>query len=187
MMKRPFNLEEANTFLHALDREGVFTFQTFHDRIKGAGARVLHGTFAQHQQDLMRLNEEGHGVYVMVNKGDGIAHGNAKTCRTAANVVAVRALFVDLDGAPPEPVLAYQPDIVIESSQDRWHAYWLTRDFPLDKFTSCQQQLAKKFNADPKVFDLPRVMRVPGFWHLKGEPFQTRIHSINGKENPHVR
>ena len=146
MMKRPFNPEEANAFLRALDREGVFTFQTFHDRIKGGGGRVLHGTFAQHQQALMRLNEEGHGVFVMVNKGDGIAHGNAKTCRTAANVVAVRALFVDLDGAPPEPVLAYQPDIVIESSQDRWHAYWWTRDFPLDKFTSCQQQLAKKFN-----------------------------------------
>ncbi|MHA7601924.1 DNA-primase RepB domain-containing protein [Alicycliphilus sp. T452] len=185
-MKREFNFNAANVFLRALDPEGVFTFQTFHEGAKAGGGRVLHGTLAQHQLELMRLNEDGQGVFVMVNKGDGIVHGNAKTCRTAANVVAVRALFVDLDGAPLEPVLPYRPHIIVESSPTRWHAYWLTHDLPLTEFKSLQQQLAQKFNADPKVCDLPRVMRLPGFWHQKRSPFQTRIHQLLSKENSHA-
>jgi hypothetical protein len=35
--------------------------------------------------------------------------------------------------------------------------------------------LAKQFNSDLSVKDLARVMRLPGFWHQKGDPFQTRI------------
>ena len=66
---------------------------------------------------------------------------------------------------------------------DRWHAYWLTRNLPLTDFKTVQQQLAQKFAADPKVSDLPRVMRLPGFWHQKGTPFQTRIHELPAKEN----
>lgn len=185
-MKREINLKAADAFLRTIDPEGVFTFQTFHDSIKGGGGRVLHGTLAQHQHALMRLNEDGHGVYVMINKGDGIVHSNAKTCRTAANVVETRAMFIDLDGAPLTPVLPYRPHIIVESSPDRWHAYWLTRNLPLTDFKPVQQQLAQKFDADPKVCDLPRVMRLPGFWHQKDTPFQTRIHKLLSKENTHA-
>lgn len=181
-----FNLEDARAFLAALDPDGVYTFQTFHDLEKRGGGVVLHGTLAEHQSTLMRLNQQGQGVFVMVNKGDGLVHGNAKTCRTTANVIAVRALFADLDGAPLEPVLPYHPHIVVESSPGRWHAYWLARDLPLTDFKLFQQQLAQKFDADPKVCDLPRVMRMPGFWHQKGTPFQTRIHEFLSKENPHA-
>jgi hypothetical protein len=45
----------------------------------------------------------------------------------------------------------------------------------LADFKSCQKALAAKFNGDPAVCDLARVMRVPGFWHLKADPFQTRL------------
>jgi hypothetical protein len=33
------------------------------------------------------------------------------------------------------------------------------------------------FGGDPKVSDLARVMRVPGFFHQNGEPFMTRLDS----------
>lgn len=168
------NLNMTRLFLHALDPEGTFTFQTFGDRGKDPGLnRVLHGSFEQHADELVRLNNLGAGVFVMVNKGDGIVHPDAKTCRTKANVVAVRALFVDLDGSPIEPVLKMPllPDIVVESSPGRWHAYWLTEGCPLDEFKERQVLLAEMFDGDPKVCDLPRVMRLPGFLHQKGEPF----------------
>jgi len=89
----------------------------------------------------------------------------------------VRAVFVDLDGAPLEPVLTcgLEPHIVCESSPGRFHAYWLCDDCPLDKFESVQRALARRFAGDGSVHDLPRVLRVPGFVHAKGEPFLSHV------------
>ena len=173
------SLAEANRFLHLLDPQGEFTFQTFDDdkdRKDPRLARVLHGTLAQHARALIGLQARRAGVFVMVNRGDGVVHPNESTCRAGASVVAVRALFADLDGAPLEPVrAALHPDIVVESSPERWHCYWLTEDCPLDDFKRRQKQIAAKFGSDPVVNDLPRVMRLPGFLHLKSEPFLTRV------------
>ncbi len=173
------DLQIANEFLQQLDPRGIFTFQTFDDdkHRKAANlARVLHGTLAQHAPLLEKLQQQGAGVFVMVNEGDGIIHDGKKTCRVAANVINIRSLFVDLDGSPLQPVLdAHHPDIVVESSPLRWHGYWLTNDCPLAHFKMRQQQIAAKFKGDPKVNDLPRVMRLPGFFHQKAEPFMTRM------------
>jgi len=68
-----------------------------------------------------------------------------------------------------------EPHIVVESSPGKWHAYWRVADVPLDKFSELQIALAALFGGDPAVSDLPRVMRVPGFFHLKGEPFRVRL------------
>jgi hypothetical protein len=42
-----------------------------------------------------------------------------------------------------------------------------------------QKDLAARFSGDPKVCDLPRVMRLPGFYHRKAAPFLTRIISCS--------
>ncbi|MEI6601580.1 MAG: DNA-primase RepB domain-containing protein, partial [Comamonadaceae bacterium] len=68
-----------------------------------------------------------------------------------------------------------KPDIIIESSPGKWHCYYFTNDCQLSEFTTRQKQIALKFNSDPSVNDLPRVMRLPGFWHQKDTPFMTRI------------
>jgi hypothetical protein len=39
--------------------------------------------------------------------------------------------------------------------------------------------LIARFASDPRVHDLPRVMRLPGFFHRKGEPFMVRIVRVN--------
>lgn len=173
------NAAMAKTYLEALDTTGTFTFQTFDDdkeRKDSRLARILHGTLDQHLPTLTKLQQQGAGVFVMVNEGDGIVHPGKRSCRDGASVVRVRSLWVDLDGSPLQPVLdAHYPDIVIESSPDRWHAYWLTNDCMLADFKLRQQQIAAKFKGDPKVCDLPRVMRLPGFWHQKSQPFMTRL------------
>ncbi|MBK7742771.1 MAG: hypothetical protein IPI40_03355 [Betaproteobacteria bacterium] len=116
--------------------------------------------------------------FVMVNAGDGEVKPGSNTCRTAANVVQVRALFVDLDGPPITPVLtsSLPPDWVVQSSPDRWHAYWKVQDCALGAFTAAQSALAIKFGGDPAVKDLPRVMRVPGFVHRKVTPFTSELY-----------
>lgn len=173
--------DDAVRFLAALTAGGQTTFQTFDDRASKSKhrARILHGPLQMHAARLHALNRRGAGVFVLVNQGDGLG-------RKAENVVAARALFVDLDGAPLEPVMAapIAPHIVVETSPGKWHAYWLVDGIPLESFSHLQVQLAKKFNADASVKDLPRVMRLPGFLHNKGAPCRTRLVSV--REGPRI-
>lgn len=144
----------------------------------GPGARVLEGTLADLNGELQRLNNANRGIFACVNETDGQG-------RFASNITRVRSLFVDLDGAPLEPILAapLEPHMIVESSPDRWHAYYLVTDCGLEEFSSLQRRLAQQFAGDPVVCDLPRVMRLPGFFHVKRDkqsgaltkPFLTRI------------
>jgi hypothetical protein len=167
------DLIEAQKFLEHLDHNATdWTFQTFDDdsdRKDKRLVRTLHGTLDQHAETLTRLNRQGAGVFVTVNKTD-------LKGRKASNITEVRAAFVDLDGAPVEPVREWeQPHILVQTSPGRWHCYWLIDGLPKDDFSDLQRGLIRAFDADKSVHDLPRVMRLPGFWHRKGEPFQARV------------
>ena len=132
--------------------------------------RILNGRLDDHVSELETLQTKGAGVFVTVKKTDGEG-------RKEENITRVRALFVDLDGAPLEPVKAFplKPTIIIETSPGRWHVYWLVSDLELSEFGEFQRALIKKFSADPAVHDAPSVMCLPGFWHLKGEQVQVDI------------
>ena len=182
----PQCFEEAALFLEALaGKDAPCTFQTFDDmkvwnedkkkfvnRADKSLVGIYHGTFDQHKNELAALNAQRAGVYVTVNQTD-------LKGRKEANIVKVRALFVDLDGSPIQPIKDLpedlQPHIIIESSPNRWHAYWLVNNCELEQFKPLQQALAAKFNGDKAVCDLPRVMRLAGFSHNKQVPFITRI------------
>ena len=98
-----------------------------------------------------------------------------------ADIVCVRALYVDLDGAPLEPVLTSErpPHIVTATSPGKFHCYWLVEGMPLEDFRGAQEALLEKFGGDRNVKSVEHVMRVPGFLHRKGEPFLCRIHTVN--------
>lgn len=179
-------LRDAARFLKCLDPEATsFTFQTFDDNKERAKAwkaanpksggdpkytRVLNGTLADHGAELVRFNALGAGIYVTINETD-------LKGRKGQNIVRVRAVFVDLDGAPLDPVIAngHTPHIVTETSSGKWHVFWRVADMPLDQFGPVQEALAAKFNSDASVHDLSRVMRLPGFEHRKGAPFLIKI------------
>lgn len=169
----PYDRSAARKFLQSIGG-GAFTFQAFDDnavRKNRTLARILHGTIDQHFASLAELNRKGAGIFVTINRTDGKG-------REHRNIVGVRAVFVDLDGAPLDPVMRWTlpPHIVVESSPDRYHAYWLVdRTVTLDDFGVLQRRLAKLFGGDPTVHDLPRVLRLPGFLHRKHRPFRTRI------------
>lgn len=178
----PTDLIAAQAFLDALAPHEEFSFQTLPEgehsqRI--ASPQILHGKFDDVSSQLSKLNNMGHGIFVMVNQGD-------LKGRSARNVTKVRSHFIDLDGAPLQAVLDAElpPHIIVESSPDRWHAYWRVDDCPFDQFKMRQQALAARFNGDKAVCDLSRIMRIPGFWHLKtGKPFQSRLvkHDAQGQ------
>ena len=192
---------EAERFLQALDpsSDARWCFQTFTDdkqkrkaraeenklrkqqhkpELKDPLAAWRYGTLADHWSWLVKQNARGAGIYVTVNETDG--NGRKKT-----NITRIRALFADLDGAPIAPVnnAELKSQITMESSPDRYQAYWcFSGRMPLKVFEPLQKEIAARFKGDPSVHDLSRVMRLPGFVHRKekDKPFLSHIIAING-------
>lgn len=161
------DLAQAQRFLTLLD-EGAegWHFRTFPEN-GGAGWKSA-GTLEQQAARLQLDNRNGRGVYVVINEGG----------QDGESIVRVRAVFADFDppktGGLPE-AWAIEPHVIVESSPGKHHAYWLVDGLPCDEFKTVQKAIIARYGSDPQVCDLPRVMRLPGFLHRKGDPFQTRI------------
>jgi hypothetical protein len=166
----------ANRFFTALTGSATepITFQFFNDKDKKAGRpSYRHMKRSSSYAFLHNKQKADCGVYAMVNAGNGKG-------RSAKDVVKVRALFIDLDGSPREPAAnALKPHMMVESSPDRWHLYWLVEDCDRGQFKPIQQAIARKFDGDKACCDLPRVLRVPGFYHLKKIPVMTKLIEVN--------
>jgi len=137
------------------------------------------GSLTRHWPELSALNECGYNIFMLVNTVSGKK-------RTADQVNKVNALYVDYDGkdwsADKDDIEAFldkfpvRPHMVVETSPGCYHVYWLVNDVQLDQFSDAQKKLAAMFNSDPKVSDLPRVMRMPGTTNWKREtPFLAKI------------
>src|SRR5260370_24048567 len=98
-VKLPFDCGQPSRFLTLLDGEGgTFCFQTLDDNKqrndRNGLARTRHGRLDDLAPLLEKLNRFGAGIFVTVNE---VRNGAP---RTADNVTNVRAVVVDLDGAP---------------------------------------------------------------------------------------
>lgn len=174
------DMQQAVEFIQALAPGGVVTFQTFDDspekRPRLAGTR--HGTLEQHTHWLEKQNKAGAGIFATVNETNGKG-------RKAADVIRVQGLFADFDNPEPGTLERLRaddmpPSVIVESSEGKFHAYWFTDALELEEFKPLQQQIARHWGSDPAVCDLPRVMRLPGFLHRKGEPQLVRLLEATG-------
>ena len=174
----PVDIEQAAQYLEALtgDRDTPVTWCLLQENGGKKNPVSLYGTLKEHGPRISALNSGNCGVFIAVNTV------RAKARRTRDNVVALRALFVDSDTGPiSKPALA--PTFRVQSARGE-HAYWaLEADEPLAMFDTAQKQLAAFFESDPAVCDLPRLMRVPGFLHRKGEPFLVRFVPGDGQRH----
>jgi len=138
--------------------------------IRRSAAKRLTGTPDDTFNALDELNQSGYDIFVTINETDG------KDIK-GANITRVRALFADFDGSPLSNLdrIPLKPSFTVNTSPGKHHAYWLIDDCPLDQFKPMQQKLAQILDSDPAVCDLGRIMRVPGFYHLKGDPFMVTI------------
>ncbi|GGO33948.1 phage/plasmid primase, P4 family [Deinococcus humi] len=99
--------------------------------------------------------------------------------RNAPDISRVAALLLDLDGAPLPATFPVPPTAIVESSPGRFHVYWAVDGIPLNEFTTLQKALAAIYGGDPSISDLPRVMRLPGYWHSKGKPHLVTLRELN--------
>jgi P4 family phage/plasmid primase-like protien len=168
--------EIAQRFLLGLEPNPaeVFTFLTLDDsgQKRGHLLREFSGSFASQRDQLIDLSNRGAGVFVTVNKTDG-------TGRKAGNVIAPRALFVDKDTGEL-PKLNPEPSILVRSKRGHHAYYCLKNGEPLEAFSRAQKALIHHLGTDPSIHDLPRVMRIPGFPHLKdlSNPFMVQLEAV---------
>ena len=153
----------AQAFLQLLDPDAkYFTFQTFDDdkdRKDTRLARVIHGSLEQKWDELAELNEKGAGIFVTINETDGIG-------RKTKNIVGVRSIIQDDDGCF-QGTYPLVPSIQVNSSPGKFQRYWLCSGVTDEQFKILQHRLIQSFGCDKNVKDLARVLRLPGFFHLK--------------------
>ena len=154
----------AQQFLNILKDEAPICWQIIPDQ-KGKGrAAILHGALEDVKPQLINAQHNGCGIFIAVNLTNGIG-------RTTQDVLKATAVFCDGDNIPLPKSWPIEPHIVVQRDGTHWHAYWIihhTDDFAA--WTMTQKRLAHFLGTDPKISDPPRVLRVPGFYHQKGEP-----------------
>ena len=159
------DIEQAARYIEALtgSPDTVMSWCLLHEQRKGVKGPFI-ASLSDISPRLVALNKGGFGVFITVNQ----LAANATT-RRAKDVVGLRALFVDFDHRPSKAP-ALPASFGVRSARGD-HLYWrLQQGEPLNLFETAQKQLAAYFDADSKVSDLPRLMRVPGFYHQKREP-----------------
>ncbi|WP_442838912.1 DUF3631 domain-containing protein [Acinetobacter baumannii] len=177
------NAQDAWNMQNFLDLNCPFTFQTFADDGSGQYTRTFNGSLLQHFDTLSTLNSLGAGIFVCINETD--CKG-----RKASNIVRIRALFVDFDIPNPNRLeellkLRLPPNMIIESSPNKHHAYWVLNSgiIDLDEFKPLQQKLATALGGDKSICDRSRVLRMAVFLHKKGTPFLTHIKHLGEHYN----
>jgi AAA domain/Primase C terminal 2 (PriCT-2)/RepB DNA-primase from phage plasmid len=172
--------EATRQFLHLLDPTARdFTFQTFAEP-NSHNAGLARST--SDRAEVVRLYElGGAGVYVTINETD-------LTGRKRENIKRIRAIWQEDDDGHGGP-FPLEPSVVVESSPQHFHRYWLTADgWPADEqgradFAAVMERMVTSYGCDKNAKDLSRVLRVPGFLHRKdpARPHMVRIVEDNGR------
>jgi hypothetical protein len=118
--------------------------------------------------------ELGFGIFATVNDFDG--------ARRKENLRLINAWAVDMDEGTKEQMHAklqrspLVPSVIVETKRG-YQAYWLATDGKAEHWNAIVlERLVPFFGSDANARDLCRILRVPGFLHLKdpSDPFKIR-------------
>jgi hypothetical protein len=172
-------MHAAISYLTRLDPSPTATYniETFTDLPKGAKKpkpdplcrRYANLTLAKAAElipELEKLNAQGAAIFVMVNECVGQ--------RSKPNVSRIRGVHADFDGAPEEVLAAVrerlQPTIEVQSSDPcNVHFYWLLcegEELDAETAEAIHRHLVE-LGADKAAIDVSRLLRLPGFRHMK--------------------
>lgn len=132
------------------------------------------GMFEVSRTDAEKWNRDGNGIFWTVNEFDGR--------RRIANLVRIRAWAIDMDDGTKDEQFAKLhaspliPSLIVETKSG-YHAYWYADDGKAKHWNAIVlDRLVHHFGADKRARDIARVLRVPGYYHLKNpaDPFLIR-------------
>ena len=125
--------------------------------------------FGRDKNELLRLQELGMGIYVVINCG-----GDDKESIT--HCIAYFAEFDDRSEEEQRDILFNQnlmpePSVVVRTGGKSLHAYWLLSEPVMDtaQWQEDMKRLVVYLDSDKSVNDPSRVMRLPGCWYMDGE------------------
>ena len=120
------------------------------------------------------LNQAGWGIFWTPNlfKGE----------RRSENLVKLRFCFCEMDeGTKQEQLQRIQqaplpPGVIVESKRG-FHCYWKLKDtMPLEDWRNVQHGIAEALGADRRALDACRILRMPGYYHNKQDPYLVTIY-----------
>lgn len=129
------------------------------------------------REDAASWNAKGFGIFWTVQKFNG--------ARRIENLSRIRAWAVDLDeGTKEEQVARLHRSPIIPSAvaetKSGYHAYWYAEDARKETYRPLLDSMVAFFGADKNARDLARVLRVPGFYHLKDPENPFLVHWVYG-------
>jgi hypothetical protein len=117
----------------------------------------------------LRKENKDRAIYFTVNLLDRAKDPGRH--RTKKMVTAARAVFMDADDPQAAPLSDFPlvPSLIVNSSPGKYHYYWLIDGMTddLETWNLVQRGLIAKYNGDDNAKDLTRVLRLPGYNHLK--------------------
>ncbi len=167
-------------FLKHLDSSADATFNIEHytdlpkgekkptpDPLGGRYANLTLGEVNALLPELHAINEKGAGIFVARNQCTGY--------RSETNVSRIRGVHADMDDVTEAQLAAVTailpPSIIVQSSgPNRFQLYWQLADgesLNNAETKTINQCLVKRYGADKAAVDIARLLRIPGFKHMK--------------------
>lgn len=127
---------------------------------------------SMHIPELEEMNAAGAGIYFAVNGQDTdrevLEHGMATAQFWECDDKSLEEQRQIFEDAP------LSPSIVIKTAKS-FHVYYLLKDGKAARFRGLQGTLCDYAAGDSSVKNESRVMRVPSFYHQKGEPIMVEL------------
>jgi hypothetical protein len=133
-------------------------------------ARTFYGRIGDIDPKLMGMNKRGAGVFYTVNETD-------LKGRKIKNFTRVRAVWQDDDVGHGWDNPLIDLNAVIQTSLGKSQGLVFTDTTLLGEFDAVQARLIQDHGCDPNADGLYRVLRLPGYYHMKNpnKPFMVRI------------
>jgi len=141
----------------------------------------LRGAFAINTVDAKTYNKKGYGIFFAVN--------SFKTSkRTEDNLKELTFWFIDMDEGSKDfqfqKIIDFKlvPTMVIETKNGH-HVYWKCKgDVTVDEYKKIIDRLIFCFESDLNAKGVTRILRVPGYYHMKDPDRPYKIKKIFDSE-----
>lgn len=136
------------------------------------------------QEEAQNLNQQGYGIFWTVNEFDGP--------RKKIHLKRLKSWYVEMDKEEKPmqmsriEIAPIPPTMIIESKRG-YQLYWdcLDNKASLENYKTILEGLQAFFNGDENAKDVTRLLRAPGYLHLKNpsDPFKVEIIGLREGKN----
>lgn len=150
------------------DPNTVVDFRCIHDTDKAVPGKAIRSTLAEAYQMLLQYNQNGYGIFCCINAMDGQGRNLENVDHVRTHVVDLDNLFSAQTNYEKATTSEFVPHFAVQTSPGKYHLYWLVEPYKGNEFYSThQRKIRQLYDGDRSVIDASRVLRLPGFNHLK--------------------